>query len=372
MLRFNNLTNQFENVPDDAVESAPPVPGPEPSSGGLYSIYSQPNPYRNQAEGLRQMAFRQQPAGAVDFASPIMAFMAGRAGAKESAFERDRASQIKDYEDRRKKWESVKNNAELLNAEKARFKEFMPTFQTEYNQRYRSAEAAKQDPQKAVAGWAAERVNKWAKENGITNVAYFKALNLWGDGTATFLASTDGKNFVNGKMLSTGEAVIPDGQGGWKPADGYIPVKDFKEMMDAKSAKTRAEAAGRGGVMSQPTDLYKSANGQAFRFKGSFEDAVKKGAVKMQIKSIDDLGTTTEWVSVSGAPAPAQGNILNSMSPQDRAAFVQKFQAQQAQGQQPAVSAQPAAPAAAPLRQKQPDGRVALFDANTKEFIRYE
>lgn len=340
--------------------AAPAAATPEATDSGLYALYQQPNRAQSRAEMMRSVAFRPQSAGTRDFAAPIMAFMAGKEMRKAREFDDAQQAEIKEFKERKKNWEQVRANQQALQAERQKFQEFLPSFQQDYAQRYRQLVASKaENPQAEMSKYAADRMNQWAKDNQITNLPYFKSMNLWQGGQATFLASKDGKNFKQGKIINGNVMIDKDGV--------MVPAGDDwvdRGMMGAQTAQQRAEGAGLRGKEHR----YLTPKGELITAT-SPEAAIKAGAnrVMMDVYEPDEFGESIKKTQIYSLPGmapdeqpPAEEPPAPAPAPKQPSAFGQAMRAVAGSimpmGSQVADVA--ARAAGAPRRQQVPQQRI--------------
>lgn len=342
---------------------------PAPDASGLYAVYGQRNPYSQRAENLRGLAFRG--GRGIDFLAPVAAFMAGKAEKKSEDFEATKQKKIDDFMERRKAWDEIKTNQEQR-ASNAKYltDTVFPAAQQAYIQTWNQSKDAN-----AASAKGTEIINKMALDAGIP-MPEVAGVNFW-KGATSFAVRND-KGDITTAVFKDGALAVQNKEGKFEPpTERWMSVKDVSDLMRASRSSSGPDPRGMLEFFDANGNLVAKTKDQA--------EAIKSGAVSVGrwVKSMDDMGEekwTQEMVPLSKAQIRPAGNLDRQGAPAAEApAAAQKaalnygrpnpVPGSPGSGQQPPAAAP--APATGLIRRSS-GGRIALFDPNTKAFVRWE
>ena len=380
---YNRDSMSLEATPAPTQQDSVPVlPNPStgemtpaPNAQGLYAVYGAKNPYSQQAETMGNLAFRDR-GSKLDFASPIAAFMAGRAQSKSQQFETDKQAKVDAYTKKLEAYDAIKANREqrISNA-KYLTDTIFPAAQQAYIQTWNETKDAN-----TASARGTEIINKMAAEAGIP-IPEVAGVNFW-KGATSFAVRND-KGDISTAVFKDGALAVQDKGGKFEPpTERWMSVKDAADLM-------RAQRPPSGGANPNGMLEYYDANGNLVAKTKDQKEAIAQGAVYagQWVKGMDEQGNEI-WqmnkVPLSKAALPRKaGNLDRQGAPAAQAPAAAQQAAQQfgrpnpvpgspgSGQQQPPSAPAPAQPATQYLRRKTPDGRIALYDQN-RNFVRYE
>lgn len=377
-----DLYNNPQDIPMGQPESVPVLPHPStgelvpaPNAQGLYAVYGQRNPYSQRAENLRGMAFRDR-GNKVDLLAPVAAFAAGRAEKKSDEFEAAKQAKIDEFMKRREAYDAIKTNQEQR-ASNAKYltDTIFPAAQQAYMQTWSESKDAN-----AASAKGTEIINKMALDAGIP-MPEVAGVNFWKG--ATSFAVRNEKGEITTAVFKDGALAVQNKDGKFEPPnERWMSVKDVSDLMRASRASSGPDPRGMQEFYDDNGNLVAKTKDQA--------EALRSGATRVGrwVKTVDDTGNekwTQEMVPLSKAPVRPAGQLDKQGAPASAApAAAQKaalnygrpnpVPGSPGSGQQPAP-APATAPAPAPaqgLIRRSSGGRIALFDPNTKAFVRWE
>lgn len=360
---------------------------PSGDTSGLYAIYGRKNPHAASADRYSRMSGMDMGGRLGQLPGIAATFMAGRAEKKSAEFEQDRASKVDAILARKEAWDKIQNDEA---AQRRALDTFEKDIAPEAYKAFSSVYSETKD-YNAASKAMAEAANAKVSERGLP-IPMFKSISPFAKGEfAMIWDNAEGKP-VQGMIDKNGNLGKKDADGKIVPADKNDMLFDsYTKLQDARNKETdtatRQLRAGTAGLKGREHG-YLTAAGELF-YSTDPDEAMKRGAVKVRSDVTKDgfKETVEDWLpgkapaEAPEQPAPqaapqgpgplqrAAGAVAEQLRPSGggMAGAVGRFVGGQPQGSSP----QQAQPAQGLIRRAS-GGRIALFDPNTKEFVRWE
>ena len=351
---------------------------PAPNTQGLYAVYGRPNPSRAREQKYSSMIGMDMGGRLGQLPGLAAAIMSVKEGRKADAIDAQKEAEVKKYMARKEAYDAIKTNQEQR-ASNAKYlaDTIFPAAQQAYIQTWNQSKDAN-----AASAKGTEIINKMASDAGIP-IPEVAGVNFWKG--ATSFAVRNEKGDITTAVFKDGALAVQNKDGKFEPPnERWMSVKDVSEMMRAQRETPGANPEG--------MLYYYDANKNLVMKTKDQKAARAAGAVYAgnPIRVMDENGnyvTEIDFTPLSKAHLPRQAGQLEK--PGAPAAMPTPPPAAQQAAQQfgrpapvpgsPGSGQQPAAPAAAPapaaagqLLRRASGGRIALFDPNTKQFVRWE
>jgi len=355
---------------------------PAPDTSGLYAIYGKKNPYSAEANRYSAMAGMDMGGRLGQLPGIVATALAGRAAKKSEAFEKERGAKIDAFLARKEAYDKIKNDRD---ARQSNAKYLSETVFPAAQQEYARVLTESKDMQAASAA-ASQVANKMAADQGIP-APEVVAFNAWKGASSMSVINDKGKTTT--AIYKDGAMLVQNDKGDFEPPnEKWLSLKDAASMLDSQARQQKSQTSGLKGK----EHIYLTPKGELITSTDP-EAARKQGANRVMMDSYGEDGfrTTKEFFLPGMAPAdeapaaeaapqaeqPSQPGMIsrgikavgNAIS--GRPGGVARAAASMGgpvPGGQPAA----AAPQGQPVRRATPDGRIALFDASTKQFLRWE
>lgn len=352
---------QAGNVPESQPVTIRPDTGgitPSPDNSGLYAIYGRKNPAQAKANRLMQFAGRDMGGKLGQLPGIVATLMAGKAQKEADVVDAAKEADIKAYMDRKEAYDKIKNNREKAMSDA---KILDDVIFPKVAQTYLSAFDQSKDADSA-AKLAADELNSMTSAQGIAT-PNFKAINVW-DGALSGVFRDD-----KGKMVT---AVYKDGVFGVQDEKGNIVPNQGKllRLSDVAEYERAAAASKNAGAKSLKDYDLSSISAQLNSLRQLRANSVDLSPEESaQYEALNNEFNRRTGVTVTPPPPPVSEVTQPPAAPAPQAPWTSGS----GNSASPVTApGQPPPPPAQNLVRRASGGRIALFDPNTKAFVRWE